>query len=86
MKQVEIIKVCLDFFLNSSRQRVSQEKTEICFSKNVHYSRASEIAQAFEFSLSSDLGKYLGVPLHHKRTSSRSFSYVTNKLLHRLFG
>ena len=44
MKQVEIIKVCLDFFLNSSRQRVSQEKTKICFSKNVHHSRASEIA------------------------------------------
>ena len=40
-----------------------------------------EIANAFGFCLIGDLGKYLGVPLHHKRISSKSFSHVTNKLI-----
>ena len=43
-----------------------------------------EIAEAFGFCLIGDLGKYLGVPLRHNRTSSNSFSFVTDKLLQRM--
>ena len=43
-----------------------------------------KIAKAFGFSLTRDLGKYLGVPLCHKQTSSKSFIFVTNKLVQRL--
>ena len=81
MQQVDIIKSCLDSFERSSSQKVSQEKTKIYFSRNVHHSRASEIAEEFGFSLSGDLGKYLGFPLQHKRVSCSSFSYVTEKLM-----
>ena len=63
----------------SSSQKVSHEKTRIYFSKNVHHSRSMEIANEFGFSLTSDLGKYLDVPLHHKRISSQFFRHVTDK-------
>ena len=81
MQQVEIIKHCLQVFENSSGQKVSQEKTMIYFSQNIHHTRVVEIADEFGFSLTGDLGKYLGVPLIHRKVSSRSFSYVTEKLL-----
>ena len=63
MEQVEVIKNCLDLFAASSGQKISREKTRIYFSKNVHHSRSLEIANDFGFSLTGDLGKYLGVPL-----------------------
>ena len=50
----------------------------------MHHNRATEISEAFGFSLTGDLGKYLGVPLIHKRVSANGFSYVTNRLLHKL--
>ena len=84
MDQVEIIKNCLETFANSSGQKISKEKTKIFFSNNVHFSRTTEIAEAFGFGLTGDLGKYLGVPLRHTRTSSKSFSFVTDKLLQRM--
>ena len=66
MDQVDIIKSCLDLFGQSSGQKVSKEKTKIFFSHNVHHSRATEIAEAFGFSLTGNLGKYLGVPCNRK--------------------
>ena len=63
---------------------MSQEKTKIYFSRNVNHNRATEISEAFGFSLTGDLGKYLGVPLIHKRVSANGFSYVTNRLLNKL--
>ena len=43
-----------------------------------------EIANEFGFSLSGDLGKYLGVPLQHKKVSKGFFSLVTNKVIRKL--
>ena len=47
--------------------------------------RASKISFAFGYQLINHLGKYMGVPLNHKRLSRHSFSWVTNKLM-RLVG
>ena len=84
MDQVDIIKSCLETFCQSSGQIISKDKTKIFFSKNVHHSRASEIANEFGFSIAGDLGKYLGVPLFHKKVNASTFSYVTDKLMKRL--
>ena len=80
MGQVDITRSYLDVFGQSSGQKVSREKIKIFFSQNVHHSRTTKIVEAFGFQVTGDLGKYLGVPLQHKRTSSKSFSYVTDKL------
>ena len=63
MSQVDIIKSYLDVFGNSFGQKVSKDKTKIFFSQNEHHSRATEISEAFGFSLTRDLVKYLRVPL-----------------------
>ena len=84
MSQVEVIKKCLDLFGMCFGQKVSQEKTRIFFSNNVHHAKAMEIASEFGFSLSSDLGKYLGVPLQHKRASKGFFSHVTDRVMRKL--
>ena len=66
MQQVEVIKSCLQIFEANSGQKISAEKTRIYFSKNVHHARSLEIATEFGFTITGDLGKYLGVPLQHK--------------------
>lgn len=84
LDQVDIIKNYLDTFELSFGQKISLEKTKKIFSHNVHHSRASDIARQFSFSLTRDLGKYLGVLLQHNRASSRTFKHVTDRLLQRL--
>ena len=84
MSQVEVINECLTIFCASSGQKISNKKTKIYFSKNVNHVRANEIASAFGFSLTNDLGKYLGVPFHHRRVNANSFSYVTESLMQKL--
>ena len=39
---------------------------------------------AFGYQLTNDLGKYLGIALHHNRLSRRSFSWATDKLMSQL--
>ena len=84
MDQVEVINGCLDVFCQSFGQKISREKTKIFFSKNMNHNRSTEIASSFGFSVTNDLGKYLGVPLHHNRVRASSFGHVTAKLLQRL--
>ena len=72
MDQMEVISECLDIFCASSSHKISKDKTRIFFSNNVHHVWANEIASAFGFTLTNDLGKYLGVPLHHSRVKAYS--------------
>ena len=82
--QVDVIRECPDIFESSSGQKISQDKSKIFFSKNVNHTSSIKIAQAFGFLLTNDLGKYLGVPINHRRVTSSYFSHVTEKLMHNL--
>ncbi|KAK4267368.1 hypothetical protein QN277_024155 [Acacia crassicarpa] len=84
MDQVEIINSCLQSFCASSGLKINYQKTRVCFSENVCHSRRTEMCASLGFSITSDLGKYLGVPLHHKRVSKESFHYVIDKVKLRL--
>ena len=84
MAQVEVIQDCLDIFAASLGQKISHDKTKIFFSKNVNHTQFIGIAQAFGFSLTNALGKYLGVLINHRRVTSSCFSHVIEKLLHKL--
>ena len=81
MSQVEVINERLNIFCASSGQKISHEKMEIYFSKNVGHVRANEMASAFGFSLTNDLDKDLGICSHHSRVNANSFSYVTERLM-----
>lgn len=42
--------------------KVSEAKTKIFFSRNVHASRTQEMSRVVGFSITGNLGRYLGVP------------------------
>nr|KYP33913.1 Putative ribonuclease H protein At1g65750 family [Cajanus cajan] len=84
VEQVEIIKTCLDLFCTSSGMKVCQEKTKVCFSKNVGWNVKTEISSLLGYQRTDDLGEYLGVQLHHKRVSKRSLQSVMDHINKRL--
>lgn len=82
--QTLILKKILDVFCNSSGQRVSGEKTKIFFSNNVQWQDREDIANILGYRRALDLGKYLGVPLHHGRVSKQNYQFVIDKIKQRL--
>lgn len=60
MDQIEIILDCLDRFCSVSGQKVTIEKTQIIFSKNVTTEMREAFASSSGFSIANNLGRYLG--------------------------
>ena len=65
MYQVDAIMGYLDIFRQSFGQKINKAKSKVSFSKNVNHTTAKEICKALGMSISSNLGKYPGVPLDH---------------------
>nr|KYP75578.1 Putative ribonuclease H protein At1g65750 [Cajanus cajan] len=88
MDQVEVIQSCLDLFYSSSGQKVNVEKTRIFFSENVAYTVImwEEISNAFGFSRTDNLGRYLGIPVHHTQVRRRDYQVVICQVTTRLSG
>lgn len=63
---------------------MSEAKTRIYFSKNVDNSVKRSIYEIAGFQVTDDLGKYLGVPILHKRVNQRSFRFILDKVDQRL--
>ena len=82
--QVEAMISCMERFCSSSGLKVNRDKTKVCFSKNVHVTRALEMSNQIRVGLTSDLGKYLGIPLLHERASCAIFSSILEKTKQRL--
>ena len=80
LNQASIIKYCLEVFCKHSGQKVSVEKTKIFFSKNVNHTQAKEISDHLGFSTSANLGKYLGIPLHHDRIIKATYNHVLEQI------
>ncbi|CAN1175298.1 Putative ribonuclease H protein At1g65750 [Linum perenne] len=86
VEQAAAILDCLDKFCDASGQTVSKEKS-VCFcSKNTGRQLAAAIATALEIPLTLDLGKYLGVPVLHERTSTRTYQGVIDRIEQKLTG
>ena len=80
ISQAKIMTKCLQIFCQSSGQKVSQEKTRVYFSRNINHMRAKEINKKLGFKPTSDLGKYLGVKLHHQRITRSTYNYIIMKI------
>lgn len=72
----------------ASGQRVSVAKTKACFSKNVWFQTASNICARARlwFQKTEDLGKYLGIPILHKRATKETYFYILSKVRAKLSG
>lgn len=80
MDQAAIIKAYLDDFCAASEEKVNNSKSRIFFSKNINHTRVHEISNFMGFTPCADLGKYFGVPLHHKRVTKRIHDYILGKM------
>lgn len=83
-EQITLISSILDLFCRCSGQKISEAKTRIFFSKNVDGNTRNNICHVSGFQVTEDLGKYLGVPILHKKVNRRSFQFVVEKVDQRL--
>ena len=86
IEQVDRVINCLDMFCSVSGQKVSTAKTRVYFSKNVSAALTEEISRRSGFQVTNDLGRYLGVPLLHKRVTKQTYGYLVENMQKRLAG
>ncbi|KAL6272731.1 hypothetical protein ACE6H2_023423 [Prunus campanulata] len=82
--QALLMKRCLDDFCQLSGQKVSFDKSRICVSPNICSDLANSIATISGSPYSSNLGKYLGVPLIQTRVDKTTYQEVIAKVQKRL--
>ncbi|XP_021826059.1 uncharacterized protein LOC110766949 [Prunus avium] len=82
--QAHLMKLCLEDFCQLSSQKVSFDKSRICVSPNICSDLANSIAAISGSPYSSNLGKYLGVPLIHTRVDKTTYQEVIAKVQKRL--
>lgn len=82
--QMNIMMKCLDDFCHASGQLVSKAKSRILVSNKIHRGEARRISRATGINLTSDLGKYLGVPLLHKTPTRATYDFILERTQKRL--
>lgn len=80
------MKTILNAFCQESGQRVNFDKSKTWFSPNTSYATKVAISAQFDIAPTSDLGKYLGVPLASQRLGSVQFRYLVDKVGSKLGG
>ena len=84
MDQAAIVRACLDDFCAASGEKVNNLNSRVFLSKNVNHTCVTEISNFMGFTPCADLGKYLGVPLHHQRVTRSTHDYILGKMDKRL--
>ncbi|CAN1766327.1 Putative ribonuclease H protein At1g65750 [Linum perenne] len=84
--QARVINDILDRFCSASGQSVNKEKSRVFFCKNIPRSKASDIVEVLGMSATSDLGRYLGVPILHGRVTKQTYNFVLERLDNKLAG
>jgi hypothetical protein len=79
LPQMNVISSCLTTFCCASGAKVSIEKTKMLVSQNVNVNRAREVNNMFGFGLTSDFGKYLGVPIIHFRKKTPCMNLLSKR-------
>jgi len=86
LEQVELISNILDIFCKSSGQKVRKEKSRVFLSQNVGWHKKHELSESSGIQVTEDLGKYLGVPILHKKVTQHTYQFavVLDKVNQRL--
>lgn len=82
--QAYVMKACIEAFCLISGQRVNFEKSMVFCSENVNKQTAKCLADIYGSPLTTDLGRYLGVLLIHKRLNSATYADTIDKMHKRL--
>lgn len=86
VSQVRVIRRVLERFCLASGQKVSLEKSKIFFSNNVSRELEGLISAESGIASTRELGKYLGMPILHKRINKDTYGEVLEKVSSRLAG
>ncbi|KAH9770621.1 reverse transcriptase domain-containing protein [Citrus sinensis] len=84
--QAQFITEVLDSFCLSSGAKVNKTKTQVFFSHNVLGPTAHALSNELGFTVTADLGKYLGMPLLHGRITKATYQEILDKVDQRLSG
>jgi len=84
--QARLIQGCLDRFCTASGQKISAAKSRVFFSPNTEDLEVGRICNVLGMEATTDLGKYLGVPTLHGRSTRAQFQYVLERIDNRLAG
>lgn len=85
-KNCQSIREVLEVFGELSTQKVSASKSKVFFSPNVPGDTRSSLADILGFHSTPNLGKYLGFPLKHVRSSSQDYNFIIEKVQRKLAG
>lgn len=78
------MKDCLEQFCDFSGQKVNYDKSSIVFSTNTPSTIKNQVQIISEMSITSDLGKYLGVPLTMQRINKNTYRETLDKVRSKL--
>lgn len=81
---MNVVNECLESFCKASGLKVSIEKTKLFCSRNINHIIKSDLSRSSGFMLSGNMGKYLGIPLHHTRVNRNTYQFVIDKVRKRL--
>lgn len=76
----------LEVFCGLSGQKVSNKKSKVYFSLNVHEATRIELCSTLGFQPTLNLGKYLGFPLKQPSSSSHDYNFNIEKVQSKLAG
>ena len=82
--QVTFLENVFRIFCDSSGQKISKQKSIVFFSRNVHQDRINELGRDMGMVVTTDLGRYLGVPIIHGRITKQMYAYVVDKMKRRI--
>ena len=84
--QAQVIRECLDKFCAASGSKVSFDKSRVYFSENTNLELRDSICTELQMEATSDLGKYLGVPTIHGRSTKGDYQYLVDRVNSKLAG
>ncbi|XP_031106239.1 uncharacterized protein LOC116010884 [Ipomoea triloba] len=85
MEEAIVVKECLQTIYEMlSGQVVNFHKSSICFSKNTAAGDRDDVAAVLGVSQAANFGKYLGLPSFVGRNKWAVFSYIEDKIRHRI--
>lgn len=83
-KQASIMQEVLSRFCQESGQRVHNTKSRVWFSPNTASQVMKQLSRTIAMPITSDLGIYLGVPIHHSRIRKHDYEYLIAKIRNKL--
>ncbi|KAH9735416.1 putative ribonuclease H protein [Citrus sinensis] len=86
IEQAGVINMVLNNFCQSSKAKVNKTKSQVFFSKNISARDMKRIGAELGFSVTRDLGTYLGMSLLHTRVLQHTYQNIIDKVERRLSG